>query len=213
MSAARNDHRSLRNVLSFWKAWLRRPGRIGAVAPSSRGLATAMACGIGPYHGGVVVELGGGTGSITTALLRTGLAPDKLVVIEREPSLAKVLARRFPGVRVICGDAGDLTLLLRGAGIDQVGAVVSGLPLIMLPPEVCRTIVAQAFALMPEDGVFVQFTYGPVSPLSRATQRALGLDGDRIDWVLGNLPPAAVWRYRRRRQPHATPPQTGERAA
>ncbi|MGF1609661.1 MAG: class I SAM-dependent methyltransferase [Kiloniellales bacterium] len=213
MPIAHHENRLLRNVLSFWKAWLRRPGRVGALTPSSRSLAAAVACGIAPLRDGVVVELGGGTGSVTAALLRSGLAPDKLVVIERDRSLAKVLARRFPSVRVICGDAGELASLLQRAEVGPVGAVVSGLPLIMLPPELCRTILAQSFALMPEDGVFVQFTYGPLSPLSRSTLRMLGLEGDRIDWIIGNLPPAAVWRYHRRGQPRATPPQTGRRAA
>lgn len=213
MPIAHHDDRPLRIVLSFWKAWLRQPGRVGALTPSSRSLATAMACGIGPLRDGVVVELGGGTGSVTAALLRSGLAPDRLVVIERDRSLAKVLARRFPGVRVICGDAGELTTLLQRAGIGTVGAVVSGLPLIILPPELCRTILAQSFALMPEDGVFVQFTYGLISPLSRSTLRILGLEGDRIDLVIGNLPPAAIWRYRRRGQSRVSAPRPGERAA
>ena len=199
MSALGEGNRPVHNVLRFWKAWLRRPARLGAVAPSSKSLATAMAGEIDPDEDGVVVELGGGTGSITAALLKTGLRPADLVVIEREPALCDVITRRFPGITVICGDARNLALLLRRAGIERVKAVVSGLPLVLMSPEARRGILAQAFAVMPEDeGLFVQFTYSPVSPLSRGTATALGLIGDRAEWVLDNLPPAAVWHYRRR---------------
>jgi len=199
MSDLSEDNRPVTNVLRFWKAWLRRPAQLGAVAPSSKSLATAMAGEIDPDEDGAVVELGGGTGSITAALLKTGMHPADLVVIEREPALCDVINRRFPGVTVICGDARNLALLLRRAGIDRVKAVVSGLPLVLMSPEARRGILAQAFAAMPHDhGIFVQFTYSPVSPLSRGTATAFGLVGDRSEWVLDNLPPAAVWRYRRR---------------
>jgi len=44
----------------------------------------------------------------------------------------------------------------------------------------------------------VQFTYGPLSPVSRSISRDLDIVGARVDWVLDNVPPASVWNYRRR---------------
>jgi phosphatidylethanolamine/phosphatidyl-N-methylethanolamine N-methyltransferase len=61
----------------------------------------------------------------------------------------------------------------------------------------CQRIVAGAFSVLPPDGDFLQFTYGPASPVSRRTRASLGIAGQRSDWVLFNLPPAAVWRYHR----------------
>ena len=48
-----------------------------------------MATYIDPHAPGVVVELGGGTGSITRAVLKTGIAPKDLIVVEREAKLRR----------------------------------------------------------------------------------------------------------------------------
>ncbi|HNB27548.1 MAG TPA: methyltransferase, partial [Alphaproteobacteria bacterium] len=101
----------------LFKLWLKNPRRIGAVAVSSPELAAAMARQI-PRGPGWVVELGGGTGSVTRAILDSGLARDKLIVVERDPTLHHILQERYPGVRVVLGDAMQLQALLRREGVD-----------------------------------------------------------------------------------------------
>jgi len=198
-SAGREHWRSsLCDNLRFLKLWLRRPASLGAMLPSGRSLALAMAEQVDPAAPGVVVELGGGTGSITAALLDSGTAAADLVVIEREPALVNLLRARFAPLRVIHGDARHTARLAKQAGVGPVKAVVSGLPLLSLPERVCRDIITQAFAILGPQGVLVQFTYGPLSPISRSTGRSLDIVGDRADWVLDNVPPASVWNYRRR---------------
>ena len=186
-----------RDALRFISHWFRRPAAIGAIAPSGRALGAAMAAGIDIDRPGCVLELGGGTGAITRACLDGGVAPADLVVVKREPALCRLIAARFPGVRVICGDAGDLEALARAHGVGPVKAVVSGLPLLSMPAAVRRRIVHAAFAVMMPDAVFLQFTYGPLPPIPGAVAETLRLTGDRADWVLRNLPPASVWRYAR----------------
>ena len=196
--ASFETQRDLVRNLRFLRLWLQRPVSLGAVMPSSKSLAAAMAAEINPSAPGAVVELGGGTGNITAALLESGIDPKDLVVIEQEAALCRVISTRFPGIRVICGDATRLRRLLREAGINRVKAVVSGLPLLSIPKKAERLIVAQAFSVLAEDGSFVQFTYGPRSPVSRSIASGLDIVGGRSHWVLDNLPPAAVWQYRRR---------------
>lgn len=188
---------SLRHNLDFLKLWLRRPVSLGAVLPSGKSLALAMAEQVDAAAPGAVVELGGGTGSITAALLESGTAVEDLVVIEREPALAELLQSRFANVRVIHGDARHAARLVEQEGVRPVKAVVSGLPMLSLPETICREIITQAFKLLAPGGIMVQFTYSPLSPISRGTGRSLGIVGDRADWVLENLPPASVWTYRR----------------
>ncbi len=118
----------LRNNLRFLRLWLQRPVRLGAVMPSSRSLAVAMASDVDPDTPGAVVELGGGTGNITAALLEAGIAARDIVVIEREPSLCRVIAKRFPQIRVICGDAMKMRSLLRQARDDGPYRADSGSP-------------------------------------------------------------------------------------
>lgn len=189
---------SLRDNLSFLKLWLRRPASLGAMLPSSKSLALAMAEQVDPAAPGAVVELGGGTGSITAALLECGTAAADLVVIEQEPALVNLLRARFARLRVIQGDARHTARLVEQVGVGPVKAVVSGLPMLSLPERACRDIISQAFTILRPQGVMVQFTYSPLSPISRSTSRSLDIVGDRADWVLDNVPPASVWNYRRR---------------
>ena len=64
----------------FLRRWLKNPGQLGAIAPSSARLANAMARQVPRGGSGPVIELGGGTGKITAGLLRAGIDPARLVV-------------------------------------------------------------------------------------------------------------------------------------
>ena len=186
----------LRRNLGFLRRWLKNPKAVGALVPSGRSLASAMAAGFDPKAPGKVIELGGGTGNITAALLDAGVPAGDIAVVERDPGFAEVLARRFPEIQLMQGDAADLRRLLREAGIGPVKAVVSSLPLLSIPERACLRIISEAVAALDDDGVLVQFTYGPASPVSRRIATRLGLQGERIGWVVDNIPPASVWRYR-----------------
>jgi phosphatidylethanolamine/phosphatidyl-N-methylethanolamine N-methyltransferase len=154
-----------------------------------------------PAGAGLVVELGAGTGVITAELLAQGLAPQRLVVVERSPDFAVLLRRKFPAVQVICADAGDLRESLYLARIAQpVGTIVSGLPLLTMDPVQRQRILRECCGLLQHGGRLVQFTYGPLSPISDRLRRRLGLQGKRIGQVWDNLPPAAVWCYTRTRR-------------
>jgi phosphatidylethanolamine/phosphatidyl-N-methylethanolamine N-methyltransferase len=196
MSVDLSNLAPLRRNIGFLRRWLRNPKAVGAVMPSGRSLAGAMVAGVDLTAPGAVVELGGGTGSITAALLEAGIASDRLVVVERDPVFADVLQARFPGISVLKGDAAELRRLLRQAGIGPVKAVVSGLPLLSIPERSCLRIVSEAVSALQPGGVLLQFTYGPASPVSRRISQRIGLQGERIGWVVDNLPPASVWRYR-----------------
>jgi phosphatidylethanolamine/phosphatidyl-N-methylethanolamine N-methyltransferase len=183
-----------REAALFLSRWIKAPHLIGALAPSSRGLARAMACEIDPKGQGAIVELGGGTGSITRALLERGLPPARLVVVERDRTLAALLRTRFPGVRILHGDAVELVALLRPLAIEGAAAIVSSLPLLSLPKQMRRRIVEQSFALLGEHGTFVQYTYGVASPVAAPE---FGLIGEVAQRIWRNFPPAVVWRFRR----------------
>ena len=59
----------------FIRSWLENPKLAGAIAPSGRFLARAMAHCVDPAGEGPIVELGPGTGPVTQALLARGVAP------------------------------------------------------------------------------------------------------------------------------------------
>jgi phosphatidylethanolamine/phosphatidyl-N-methylethanolamine N-methyltransferase len=178
----------------LFKLWLKNPFKIGAVTVSSPELAAAMARHIPSRSEGYVVELGGGTGPVTRAILDCGVAPDRVIVVERDPILHRHLVERYPGVKILLGDAMHLQQLLKREGIAPVKAIISSLPLLSMKKAVQHRIGAQAFAVLEPGAPLIQFTYGLFSPLNR---QKLGVSGSVQDRVLQNLPPATVWLYRR----------------
>ncbi len=182
----------------FFSRWLRNPLRTGAIVPSSAELAQLMAAQVDPRRCDAVVELGGGTGAITNALLDTGVPAEQLIVVEKDPELHQLLAARFPGVRVLRADATRLALHLRRCGLNSVGTVVSSLPLLSMSEQRQRLILKQAFKLLEANGAFVQFTYGIGSPIALAKLTEWTIEARLIGRAWRNVPPASVWRLVRR---------------
>ena len=184
----------------FLKRWLRRPFAMGAVVPSGRLLAAAVARRtVSEIAGreGHVIELGAGTGEVTKALLAAGIAPGRLVLVERDPEFASFLRRHFSGPRIVEGDAARLPRLLADHGIAPIAAVVSSLPLLSLPSDVVTGIVHGVFEALPRGAALVQFTYGPTPPVPRALRERLHLDGAHGKRIWRNVPPAVVWTFTR----------------
>ncbi len=178
----------------FLKSLVATPRLTGAVAPSGRALARAMAAAAGLPSHGLVIELGPGTGPVTRSLIEAGLPAARLVLVEYDAAFCHLLESRFPDLRVIQGDAYDLPHSLAGFTGQPIAAVVSSLPLLNQPPPRRTKLIADAFALMGPAGVFVQFTYGLQSPIPRDVC-ADRYSAVRSRPILRNLPPAFVWTY------------------
>ncbi|HKT95357.1 MAG TPA: methyltransferase domain-containing protein [Paraburkholderia sp.] len=172
----------------FLREWLGRPTIVGALCPSSPRLARRMATAV-PAGEGLVIELGGGTGAVTQALLDRGVARERLVVIERSPAFVRHLQIRFPGVAIVQGDAARLARLLPSDA--QVDAIVSCLPLRSLPRRDVIAIVDQCHQLLARQGVMIQFTYDLRPPGPHAIGHT-GLVTSRTCLVWANIPPARV---------------------
>jgi len=202
MHDQKRDARGLRDGARFLLSLVSTPHLTGAVAPSSPGLARAMAAAAGPPADGIVVELGPGTGPVTRALFDRGLDPRRLVMVEYNPQFCRLLEDRFAPARVIRGDAYDLPRTLAELEGRRVAAFVSSLPLLTRPPRDREKLIGDAFALMGAGGVFVQFTYGFQSPIPREVI-AGRYSARRGRPIWANLPPARVWTYRL--EAHANP--------
>jgi phosphatidylethanolamine/phosphatidyl-N-methylethanolamine N-methyltransferase len=186
---------SSNETIGFFRAWLRDPLRVAAVAPSSRALARLITAEISGRTG-PVIELGPGTGAFTRALLARGVGAEDLVLVEAGADFAEALRLRFPAVRTLCMDAARLRTVAP-FGERPVGAVVSGLPLLSMAPRQVFAILKGSFRRMAPEGAFYQFTYGPRCPVPPDVLHRLGLEAHRVGRTLANLPPAAVYRIRR----------------
>lgn len=178
----------------FFRQWLRSPRSMGSIKPSSPALARAIAEAVVWQPGRWVVELGGGTGAITQGLIERGIPRDRLMVVELDRELAAYLGRRLPGCLVVPGDATKLDRILEDHGIDDVASVVSGLPMVRMPFAFQQAIVEQGLRALRQPGTMLQYSYAPLPPVPA---RRLGIRAELVRYVIRNLPPATVWRYRR----------------
>ena len=189
---------ALAENLSFLRAWLRAPQRVGAVAPSGPALARLMTAPIN-HLDGPVIELGPGTGVFTRALLDRGVPAHRLALIETDPILAAALVQHHPCLRVLNMDAAELGDVPPLFGDELASAIVSGLPLLSIPAAQVIDILRGAFERqLRTDGAFYQFTYAPHCPVPSAMLQQLDLEAVRLGIAWFNLPPAQVYRMRRR---------------
>ncbi|WP_439368331.1 class I SAM-dependent methyltransferase [Bradyrhizobium sp. DASA03120] len=186
------------DFLSFFVSWMSSPRRVGAIVPSGAALADLITREISATTG-PILELGPGTGAFTYKLLKRGVRPQDLTLIEYGSDFMKLLQMRFPGSRVLWMDAARLAneRLYDGA---PVGAVVSGLPLLKMSRRKVISILSGAFGYVRPGGAFYQFTYGMSCPIPRPVLDRLGLRAKLVDRALLNVPPAAVYRLTRRPQ-------------
>ncbi len=174
--------------VNFLKEWSHAPARMGMVCPSGKRLTRAMASHV-PQGDGLVVELGAGTGVVTQALLESGVHPERLVVLELASGMVDVLRMRFPGIRIIQGDAAELSRYTENKPID---CIVSSLPLVSLPKPVQDAITDEIHAHL-GNGLLIQYTssFAPQHALDRANFRRIS--AKRV-WL--NIPPASVMCFR-----------------
>jgi phosphatidylethanolamine/phosphatidyl-N-methylethanolamine N-methyltransferase len=178
----------------FIRSWIERPLTIGAVTPSSKMLARAMARYVDSHNDGPVVELGPGTGPVTAALVEAGVDPSRLVLVEFNPVFCRILRTRYPSATLVQGDAYSMRRLLETLLLQPAAAVVSGLPLVTKPMRQRVRLIRDAFDLMLPGAPFVQFTYSVASPLPR---RLNGFTVEASERIWMNIPPARVWVYRK----------------
>ena len=78
----------------FGQELMTNPRPMGAACPSSPELARRVARLVGKSPDHFVLEIGAGTGAITAALLRDCVPAQRLIAVERSPSLVRQLQDR-----------------------------------------------------------------------------------------------------------------------
>jgi phosphatidylethanolamine/phosphatidyl-N-methylethanolamine N-methyltransferase len=196
-SVARVEKKSLRldDEVQFIRSWIEKPLSTGAVMPSSRVLARAMARCVDPQADGPVIELGPGTGPVTQALVKQGIDPARLILVEFNPDFCRLLRSRYPQATVVQGDAYRLRRLLETYVAEPAAAIVSGLPLVTKPLRTRLRLISDAMTLLATGAPFVQFTYAMLPPIPKELS---GVRAEASELIWMNLPPARVWVYRGR---------------
>jgi phospholipid N-methyltransferase len=179
----------LTDRLRFLLAFLAHPRQVGAVLPTSRAAVRDMLDMADVPTARLVVELGAGTG-VQTGEILARLRPDaRLVAMEIDPRLARVLEDRYdddPRLQVVRDSAENLDAHLDG---ERADVLVSALPYTSLEPGVRRRILDGLPRALAPQGVALVIQYSPVmeSELRRRFPRV------RRRISLWNVPPAFLF--------------------
>jgi phosphatidylethanolamine/phosphatidyl-N-methylethanolamine N-methyltransferase len=184
----------------FFSQCLKHPLQMGTAAPISHRLASQAANFVD--QNGIVIELGAGTGRLTRALLKKGVKPENLWLIELDATLCTFLEKTLPFLpecaqklpHIIHGDATNLEELIPPSLHGRVATVISSIPFMYLKESVRQDIADASFRVMPPKTPMYHVTYNPKSPLAFAND----LVQKRVVSLWFNLPPAFVWQYQKK---------------
>lgn len=200
MTTTNMQKQPVRDGLGFLGTFLRKPASVGAVLPSSRYLARAMAGHLDLHAGDLVLEYGPGTGPITSVIAQHLPAGAHYLGIELEPRFHDLLQARYPQLQFHLGSAADAARILRERGLPMPRRIISGLPFASLPHKVQDGIVRGIAECLQGGGDFRTFQYAHAYGLKAARRfrrmmTAVFANFERSGPVFRNVPPAFVLRY------------------
>jgi phospholipid N-methyltransferase len=188
--ASENERRIL-----FFQSFLKRPGMVGSVIPSSRYLERRIVQEAGLASARVAVELGPGVGGTTRAILRALPADAKLLSIDVNPDFIPALrAIGDPRLVVHEGSALDLGAILAEHGLAAPDVVLSGIPFSTMKPELGRAIVRAVSNALRPGGRFV--AYQVRDRVEKLGREVFGPAAVQLE--LRNVPPMRVYRWEKR---------------
>src|SRR3546814_19739940 len=124
----------------FFRQFIKHPGMIGSVIPSSRQLVDSMLEGVDWQRTRLFVEYGPGVGTFTRPILDR-LHPDAtLLAIDLNLDFVAYLEAEIadPRLRIVHGSAADVRRFIKDAGYAQADYVLSRIPFSTLPDGVVR---------------------------------------------------------------------------
>jgi phospholipid N-methyltransferase len=146
---------------------------IGACAPSSSGLARAMARYVSTSKRQTILEVGAGTGAITKQLVKT-VGPDhRIDVVEIYPMFANLLKKRFERSSQITVHATDI---LKFEPQYKYDVIISSLPFNSMIPEVVGPIINRLVKLANPDAILSFYEYKILQTIAKSLLRKRQLD-------------------------------------
>lgn len=181
--------------IRFLQAFLKNPGTVGSITPSSPELARRMVAGLRPGAEDVVLELGVGTGAITKFLQEIVSDEKSYLGIELDPDLVRSLKRNYPGLRIVRGNALNAPEIHRKSGLGKVGTIICCLPFVSMPNEVGEKILLEIDKFMQLGCTFRTFQYAhgyyfPSAIKLREFMRDRYGKSKRSPLIVKNVPPA-----------------------
>lgn len=189
--------------LAFMTQFIKHPGKVGAVMPSSNELAEQMVAPIYLNKVKVIVEYGTGTGVFTKYIRdRIDLSKTTFFSFEMNEEMVKIARQNIPDVEIYQDSAEKLREYLKKHDAKHADAIVSGLPWAIFPDELQENILYETVQGLKKGGVFTSFAYvhGLILPAARRFKEKLikyfsEVNVSPIIWK--NIPPAIVYRCKK----------------
>jgi phospholipid N-methyltransferase len=179
------------DFLIFLKQYLFKPRTTGAIAPSSKRLASKMIENIDFGSAKCIVEYGPGTGVFTDKLLKRRKRGTLLILIEYNEYFYKLLKYKYrneSNLYIVNDSAERIESYLSMYNIPVVDYIVSGLPFASLPKEVSSNIMKVSKRVLSSNGKFITFQYTLLKKsFINSYFTSIG-----IKRVIVNIPPAYV---------------------
>ncbi|MBI2591799.1 MAG: methyltransferase [Candidatus Brennerbacteria bacterium] len=168
----------------FLKATLK-DFRVGALTVSSRYTIRRVLKEIKSHHK-FIIEYGAGDGAATKEILRFLPRDGKLIVIELNDDFVRELQKiKDERLKIIRGDAVELSKNLKLLGLPRVDMVISSIPFTLLKPTSRAAIIKNTGATLAANGIFLIYQYSPlVMPILKKYFKNV-----RLDLELRNFPP------------------------
>jgi len=182
----------VRDRVIFLQQFLKHPNQVGSIIPSSRFLERRIIQLAGVQSSRTAVELGGGTGGTTQAILRALPPEGRLLCVEINHEFCALL-RRIPDHRLIVhhGSAWELQQAIACYGLPAPDAVVSGIPFSTMPKAAGSRILEEIAAALAAEGRFLAYQVsGQVEELMRPI-----LGRAKFEVELFNVPPMRLYRW------------------
>lgn len=178
---------------AFFRGFLREPGQVGSIIPSSRFLERRILDASDLSQARRVVELGPGTGGTTQTFLRHLGEDAQLLSIELSPFFHELLGEiADPRFTNHLGSAEDLAEILALHHLGKPDVVISGIPFSKMPEPVATRVAQAVNDNLADGGRFIAYQFR--RDVARITDPIMGPpDSDVLE--MRNIPPMRVYRW------------------
>jgi phospholipid N-methyltransferase len=159
----------------------------GAVTFSSKALVNKMISYPDPSEAKIIVELGGGDGSITKGIIEKMNPDAQLYVFEISQNFCDSLQKEFPSsnIHIICDSASNFDKYING---DKPDVIFSSLPFSLIPKQERELIYHKCSENLKGKGPFIQICYSYLLKF----QFAKHFRKVQTSFTFKNFPPAFI---------------------
>jgi len=173
--------------LNFFKEFLKNWRSVGSITPSSKFLTNKMLETVDFSKAKLVIELGSGSGIITTQLLKKINKDARLIAFETNSDFYRDL-KKINDDRVEVHNQSALSLE-KYFSPESVDYIVSGIPLANLSVSDKKNLLISSYKALKPNGRFIQFQYS----LESKKDLEKVFDRVNVDFTPLNIPPAFVF--------------------